>query len=490
MNDKNNELQPDDSNSSQAFSRAERIMAIKNSIRSDDKPIIDSDSFADKTEKSIQANNSVDNDWESEISERIARRVQAMKINRENTSNEEDECEVPGKSEERKLVSSENDSVVAEEASGVEKSTDVPEKVNPKIDKKQKKKKKNLGQSLLGLLPQKKDKMSERIRKTVFLISCAAIVVCGYMVISYYTDTISTQNDYDEIEKVYIDYNELMSVPQEEEEEVVYPMFSWAETMLKQNKDLVGYITIPGSINDPEAENELAYPVVRSDDLEKYLNISFTGEEARAGTLFMDYRDRFDDLKDGKIVEENSDNLIIYGHNMQTGDMFGKLKNYRNNANYYGEHPVINLDSKYFHYQYKIFAFFIVDAEDDTDTAFDCWNYINFENEDEFYDYVNEAKKRTLRLNDVDVKYGDKLLTLSTCNSIFGNDGPGRLIIMARQVRENEDPYEGTQDSLKNPNIKWPSLYYKYNKNEKYDPDAEFIPYGENAESVTTNIKE
>ncbi len=91
---------------------------------------------------------------------------------------------------------------------------------------------------------------------------------------------------------------------------------------------------------------------------------------------------------------------------------------------------------------------------------------------------MNEAKRRTIRLNDVDVKYGDQLLTLSTCDSIFGQGEGGRFVVMARMVRDGEDLYEGTQESKENPNIKWPSLYYKYNGNAKYDPDAEFVPYG------------
>ena len=170
--------------------------------------------------------------------------------------------------------------------------------------------------------------------------------------------------------------------------------------------------------------------------------------------------------------------------------MFGKLKHYRNDSGYYEQHPIVKLDSKYKEYYYKIFAFFIIDASDESETAFDCWNHINFANEDEFYDYVNEAKRRTIRLTNVDVEYGDKLLTLSTCNSIFGNDGPGRLIVMARLVRDGEDLYEGTEGSTENPNIKWPSLYYKYNDAKKYDPDAEFIPYGESVAEETKETEE
>jgi hypothetical protein len=61
---------------------------------------------------------------------------------------------------------------------------------------------------------------------------------------------------------------------------------------------------------------------------------------------------------------------------------------------------------------------------------------------------------------------------------------------MARLVRDGEDLYEGTQNSVENTNIKWPSLYYKYNKNEEYDPDADFVSYRDMAEEKTTDIGE
>ena len=78
------------------------------------------------------------------------------------------------------------------------------------------------------------------------------------------------------------------------------------------------------------------------------------------------------------------------------------------------------------------------------------------------------------REDDVDVKYGDQLLTLSTCDDYLGERG--RLIIMARQVRSGEDAKKGTENSKSNSNIKWPSMYYNTKTNEHYDPD-DFVPY-------------
>ena len=70
------------------------------------------------------------------------------------------------------------------------------------------------------------------------------------------------------------------------------------------------------------------------------------------------------------------------------------------------------------------------------------------------------------------------MLTLSTCSTYLADDDRGRLIILARRVRDGEDPMKGTQDSKPNPNIKWPTLYYADHPNEHYNPDAEFVPYG------------
>lgn len=513
MDDKNNELRPDGGSSPEALSRAERIKAIKNAIRSSSQQneasgeakenaeeIPAEDNFTESSTAAAPAQ-SADNSWEDELAARIARRVQKVKAEKDASAQqtpesilaeldssdsfvEEEECsdeEIVG------AVGEETPEDPAESVQNESASQETGEaEAVPKTAKKNKKKKnRNLKESLLGLLPQKKDSVGERIRKIVFLGSCVAIIVCGYIVADYYIENAHTQKGYDEIAYIYSRPESVASVEEPEDEGEIYTLLPNAQRLLEINSEVAGFINIPGT--------QINYPVMQSDDLEKYLHLNIMGEEARAGALFLDYRNRFDHVVDGKLTEQDSDNLIIYGHNMANGMMFGELKNYRDNVNFYGEHPIIELNSNYACYTYKIFAFFIIDSQDTTETAFDCWNQLNFPDETAFYDFVNEAKRRTIRLNDVDVQYGDKLLTLSTCNGIFGNDGPGRLIVLARRVRDGEDPYEGTQNSTSNPNIKWPSLYYKYNANEKYDPNAEFVPYPYSdapAEETTTNTEE
>jgi len=336
--------------------------------------------------------------------------------------------------------------------------------------KKKKKQKKTFKQRLLGFFPQKGDSILERVRKLVFLGAIVVIIVCGYIVGDYYIDLWRSKRENAKTMDTYWDeMKEPTTASDDPDDRKKYHLLSGAEYLLGKNKDVVGIIRIEGT--------KVNNPVMQAEDNKKYLRHKLNGRESRAGELFMDYRNHFDDVdEDGYLRYPNSDNLVIYGHEMADEQMFGSLKYYRNNYDYYGQHPIIQLNSNYEQYQYKIFAFFVLDAEDETETKFDCWNKLDFDDEEDFYDFVNEVKRRNIRLNDVDVKYGDKLLTLSTCNGIFGDRG--RLIVMARLVRDGEDPLEGTQHNWLNENVKYPTIYYNTRTDEKYDPDAEFIPYG------------
>lgn len=362
--------------------------------------------------------------------------------------------------------------IPSEPQKSVKKSVPKQPPVNVRPEKKVAKKKKSMKDKFIDLFPQKQDSVPEKIRKVVFMCSVCAIVVCGYMVGDYYIDLGMSKNLHREISTIYEPYPVERSVNvatiYEPDYERTYTLLDGARKLLDMNPDVVGYITIP---NTP-----VANPVMQSSDNEKYLDQNINGDQSRAGELFLDYRNNFDRVVDSKLSVANSDNLVIYGHNMKNDEMFGSLKYYQRNYNYYNENPVIYLNSNYECYTYKIFSYFILDALDESETAYDCWNKFDFDGEEDFYNFVNEAKKRSLGLNDVDVKYGDKLVTLSTCNTTLGDRG--RLIVMGRLLRDGEDVKQGTDKNVQNANVKWPSIYYQQKPNERYNPDAEFVPYG------------
>jgi sortase B len=355
---------------------------------------------------------------------------------------------------------------------------DFPEP-EPQPPKAPKKKKRTMGQKFVGLFPQRGDSAGEVVRKSIFLLSAMVFLVCLVLILLYFVDILRTNRLYEDIGTSYhaalVETTTAVTEENTDETETttekVYTLLPGVEDLLAINDEINGWITIP--------DTKVDYPVLHHVDDEPgneyYLYRNVQKEDSKPGSIFLDYRCSFDEVgEDGTLETPNSDNLIIYGHNMRDLSMFGTLKYYRTDEDYYEEHPIIELHSNYETYQYKIFAYFIADAEDTTDTRFEYWNAINFADETEFYDYVNEVKRRTLRITNVDVEYGDDLLTLSTCNSVFDT---ARLVIVARRVRDGEDPNERIVGSYANPNIKWPSVYYLWN-NDTYDPDAPFAPYG------------
>ncbi|MDO4156798.1 MAG: class B sortase [Oscillospiraceae bacterium] len=349
-----------------------------------------------------------------------------------------------------------------------------------------KKKKRTKRQILRDLFPKRGDGFGETMRKCIFWISILVFGACLVLIGQYLLDLWKSKNLYEQIGNSYHQATTQSVTEQaaETEENLTsetatestteakhYTKMEGAASLLEINPEVAGYISIP--------DTEVDYPLMQHpNDVEGdeyYLYRDLYGNHSQNGSIFLDSRCNFDVVgEDGTLAVPNSDNLIIYGHNMRDRSMFGSLRDYQNDASYYDAHPLIFLNSNYETYVFKIYAYFIADAEDTTETRFDYWNRIEFADETAFYNYVNEVKRRTLRNTNIDVQYGDQLLTLSTCNSAFQT---ARLVICARMVREGEDPYEGTTGSTPNTNIKWPSVYYLGNENT-YDPNAPFIPYG------------
>ncbi len=329
---------------------------------------------------------------------------------------------------------------------------------------------------LRRLVPWKGDSVSQVIRKIVFLLSVVVFTVCLFLIVDYYWSNYKNEQLKQNMQQLYHQQTEIATEatePPNQEEVAVTTAKEWklkegAKELLEINSDVVGYIRIE--------DTGIDYPVVQrrgEDGNDYYIDKNIYGEEAKAGSIYLDKRNYFDYIVDGTKMYTNSQNLVIYGHEMKDDSMFATLKYYKDIDGYYSEHPIIELNSNYESYKYKIFAYFIVDAEDETETKFDCWNTLDFTSEEQFYEYVNNAKKRSFDFNEVDVRYGDQLLTLQTCHSMFPT---ARFFVMARMVREGEDPYEGTDNVTENDNILRPSIYYQWNSG-KYDPDAEFESY-------------
>ncbi len=212
------------------------------------------------------------------------------------------------------------------------------------------------------------------------------------------------------------------------------------------NNDLVGWIVVPNtSIN---------HPVVQGKNNEYYLRKSFYGEYQKRGTIFMDYRDHAQPL---------CKNTILYGHNYLDSTMFADLEKYKD-IEFYKTSPVIQFDTIYEKHKWKVVAVFLTNADDDDDNGY-TFNYIYpFMTDDNFEEFMDEVKMRSLYFTNVDVKKTDKILTLSTCTRDMDIKGNGetnaRFVVIARLVRDGESETVDVSKTVKNDNPRYPQIWY------------------------------
>ncbi len=194
-----------------------------------------------------------------------------------------------------------------------------------------------------------------------------------------------------------------------------------AKELLAQNPDTIGWITIENT----DVDN----PIVQCSDNSYYLDHDFQGEPFRAGTVFLDHKAVF-----GYDEEEQSANLVVYGHNMANNTMFGSLRRYRQDLSYYQSAPIIHLESNYTSYDYVIFGLVITDGG--AEATWKYWNMEDLSNRPKFNAYVRTVQEKNMIQTPIDVQYGDKLLTLSTC---YSDQKDSRFLVIARRLRPDEN---------------------------------------------------
>lgn len=178
-----------------------------------------------------------------------------------------------------------------------------------------------------------------------------------------------------------------------------------------QNNDFVGWLSIPDTVID--------YPVMQTKDKPNYyLCRNFNKEYSRYGTPYL--QENCDISK--------SDNLIVYGHNMKTKMMFYDLSLYQD-ISFYEKHKLVYFDTQENKQTYEIFAVFKTVAY--TSNSFQYNTFVNATDENEFREYVKTCKSLSLYDTGLSAEYGDKLLTLSTCDY---STKDGRLVIVAKKV--------------------------------------------------------
>ena len=181
-----------------------------------------------------------------------------------------------------------------------------------------------------------------------------------------------------------------------------------------ENSDMVGWIQIEGTRID--------YPVMQTPtDPNYYLKHDFEKHYTDYGCPFMQ--------ADCDALAP-SDNLIIYGHNMKDGSMFADLDKYRS-KDFWQAHKTVRFDTAAGSSAYEIFAVIRTTVQADAADALPFYWFVDAAAPEEFADYVSACKARALYDTGISAQYGDKLLTLSTCDNLTDN---GRLLVIAKRI--------------------------------------------------------
>ena len=184
--------------------------------------------------------------------------------------------------------------------------------------------------------------------------------------------------------------------------------------MCSSDLDLAGWLSIEGTV--------INYPVMQTGkkNADFYLHHDFEKKESDHGTLFVDARNDY--------VNRDT-NLIIYGHNMRDGTMFGGLKSFMDQE-YFKNHQKLVFDTIYEKAEYRIVAVCLSKVNYQDDHTFRYYNFLNASNKEEFQAFLANIQQLTVFDQKIDISYGDELLTLSTCNSYVQD---GRLFLIAKK---------------------------------------------------------
>ncbi len=227
------------------------------------------------------------------------------------------------------------------------------------------------------------------------------------------------------------------------------------EPFYEKNEDIKGWITIGGT----KVDN----PIYQTTDNDYYLTHNMYKEKSRYGALFFDYRC---DLS----LENPSQNLTVYGHEMKDGSMFGTLKNYKS-LSQYKQNPTFTVSTPDKTNTYKIFSVMVVNAKPEDDNGY-LFNYTtpSFSSQKAFLKWIDEARERSIISTDIDVAPRDKVITLVTCINDFDD---ARFVIMARLTRENESTHVASSTAALNPNPRYPKAWYDKRGQSGYvDPNS------------------
>ncbi len=291
-------------------------------------------------------------------------------------------------------------------------------------------------------IPWKGDSAGEIVRKVIFVGS-----------IVLFASSLNDLTSFLETDKETLEYSaQIQSLEPDFEDELTYGggaavdnggtsaptmekrvVQDWAKSLIKRNKEVVGWIKIPGFLNS-EGKEYINFPVVQHEDNDYYLTHNIDGQPYESGSIYADYVVPIDE-------KGQPDDIIIYGHHMRKlGTSFTHLAEYKGGVELLKKCPIIEFNTIYETGQeYVIIGCFVgaINEDQDNDHLFDYWRYRNFNNTDRtFTKWIQNVEKASWYSCDVQCDDDDDYITLSTCSNEVADM---RWVIVAKKLDSDDD---------------------------------------------------
>ncbi len=271
------------------------------------------------------------------------------------------------------------------------------------------------------------------ILNVLLVVFIIIFLVSGFFLVRYIVDSVKQKNEFDALANIVNQAQKKEPVlpdtpaPSGEEDTPQPPAYvkvtnpktgeefevlqEYAE-LYNMNSDVIGWMRIDGT--------KINYPVMQTpDNTDYYLHKNFNKEYSAHGCFY---------AREACDINAPSDNITVYGHNMRDGSMMAALHKYKDKS-FWQSHPTVVFDSLTEHRSYEIMAVFVTTAT--AGKGFSYHTFVNAANEAQFDHFVLTCKDLSFYDTGITAHYGDKLITLSTCDYTQEN---GRLVVVAKQI--------------------------------------------------------
>ena len=255
-------------------------------------------------------------------------------------------------------------------------------------------------------------------KKYIIILSLLIVIlaISSFFIIKEFAENKKEIDIYDDLQEIVIEENtdiDTTNVDTEIEKSEGESSNKYnLENIAKINSDVVGWIKIENTNID--------YPVMQNGDY--YLHRNIYKNYSSHGTPYLAEYCNI----------QYSDNLIIYGHHMNDNSMFAQLDDYKKHS-FYENHKYIKFYSYYngktIEKTYEVAIAFKTVVY--SDKGFKYYNYTNFSDVQELNDFIENCRKLEFYNTGIDINYGDKLITLSTCEY---SQKDGRIVVVAKQI--------------------------------------------------------